>query len=206
MADSGDSVTKAPQIGDENPEAVAGMRVLRLCSVFEPVALSGRSARYDAIGGMQNHTAELSGQLDRMGARQLILTSRLDGPAGRARFRRGRARFGRRGQVMRRGRYAAGSRRSGRSAGKVRIIQPNGPWRVPRARLVLPPRNAPAGYTRASLARSRSGSSGPAPGKRSPKVTRPTRASASEPDAGGVQKRRARCGGYRRWPARAGRR
>ena len=62
MADSGDSVTKAPQIGDENPEAVAGMRVLRLCSVFEPVALSGRSARYDAIGGMQNHTAELSRQ------------------------------------------------------------------------------------------------------------------------------------------------
>ena len=30
MADSGDSVTKVPQIGDENPEAVAGMRVLRL--------------------------------------------------------------------------------------------------------------------------------------------------------------------------------
>jgi glycogen synthase len=45
---------------------------------------------------MQNHTAELSRQLDRMGARQLILTSRLDGPAGRARF-------GRRGQVMRTG-------------------------------------------------------------------------------------------------------
>lgn len=93
MADSSDSVTKVPQIGDENPEAVAGMRVLRLRSVFEPVALSGRSARYDTIGGMQNHTAELSRQLDRMGVRQLILTSRLDGPADRARF-------GRRGQVM----------------------------------------------------------------------------------------------------------
>jgi hypothetical protein len=30
---------------------------------------------------MQNHTAELSRHLDKMGARQLILTSRLDGPA-----------------------------------------------------------------------------------------------------------------------------
>jgi glycogen synthase len=72
------------------------MRVLRLCSAFEPAALSARSAAYDAIGGMQNHVAELSRCLDRMGARQLILTSRLDGPAGRAGF-------GRHGQVIRTG-------------------------------------------------------------------------------------------------------
>ena len=156
MADSGDSVTKAPQIGDENPEAVAGMRVLRLCSVFEPVALSGRSARYDAIGGMRNHTAELSRQLDRMGVRQLILTSRLDGPADRARFGRPRQvrpaapgsaggdRFGRRGQVMRRGRYAAGSRRvQGGTPGKSRSFSPNGPWCVPRARLCAPAAKRP---------------------------------------------------------------
>jgi glycosyltransferase involved in cell wall biosynthesis len=73
-----------------------GMRVLRLCSVFEPAALSGRSAAYDAIGGMHNHTAELSRHLDKMGARQLVLTSRLDGPAGRTGF-------GRHGQIVRTG-------------------------------------------------------------------------------------------------------
>ena len=72
------------------------MRVLRLCSVFEPATLSGRSAGYDAIGGMPDHTAELSRHLDRMGAVQLILTSRLDGPACRTGF-------GRRGQVARTG-------------------------------------------------------------------------------------------------------
>ena len=55
------------------------------CSVFEPATLSGRSAGYDAIGGMHNHTAELSRHLDKMGAVQLVLTSRLDGPAGTGR-------------------------------------------------------------------------------------------------------------------------
>ena len=63
--------------------------------MFEPAALSGRSAAYDAIGGMHNHTAELSRHLDKMGARQLVLTSRLDGPA--------RAGFVRPGQVVRTG-------------------------------------------------------------------------------------------------------
>lgn len=75
-------MTGLPELGDRGTEVLGGMRVLRLCSVFEPAALSDRSARYDAIGGMQNHTAELSRQLDRMGAVQLVLTSRLDGPAG----------------------------------------------------------------------------------------------------------------------------
>ena len=67
MAGSGDSVTGLPGLGG-GPVLLDGMRVLRLCSVFEPAALSDRSARYDAIGGMQNHTAELSWQLNRMGA------------------------------------------------------------------------------------------------------------------------------------------
>jgi hypothetical protein len=88
MADSGDSVTGLPEPGGRGPVILDGMRVLRLCSVFEPAALSGRSAAFDAIGGMHNHTAELSRHLDRMGARQLVLTSRLAsrrrpaGPAG----------------------------------------------------------------------------------------------------------------------------
>src|SRR5439155_23779379 len=96
MSDSGDSVPGLPEPGGSGPVILDGMRVLRLCSVFEPAALSGRSAGYDAIGGMQNHTAELSRRVDRMGAAQLILTSRLDGPAGRAGF-------GRLGMVVRTG-------------------------------------------------------------------------------------------------------
>jgi hypothetical protein len=76
MAEGGDSVAGLPEPGGGGPVVLDGMRLLRLCSVFEPAALSQRSADYDAIGGMQNHTAELSRQLDRMGAVQLVLTSR----------------------------------------------------------------------------------------------------------------------------------
>ena len=96
MGDSGDSVTGPAEPGGSGAVVLDGMRVLRLCSVFEPAALSETSAGYDAIGGMHNHAAELSRQLDRMGAVQLILTSRLDGPPGRTRF-------GQRGQVVRTG-------------------------------------------------------------------------------------------------------
>jgi glycogen(starch) synthase len=85
-------------VGAPEPGApdLAGLRVLRICSVFEPAALNPGAARYDAIGGMQNHTAELSRCLDRMGIRQLVLTSRLDGPPGRTEF-------GRYGRVVRTG-------------------------------------------------------------------------------------------------------
>ena len=96
MVGGGDSVTGVPELGSGGPVVLDGMRVLRLCSVFEPAALSERSAGYDAIGGMHNHAAELSRHLDRMGARQLILTSRLDGPVGRTGF-------GRQGQIVRTG-------------------------------------------------------------------------------------------------------
>ena len=51
--------------------------VLRLCSVFEPVRVDGRSARYDPIGGMQNHTATLTRCLDAQGHAQTVVTSRL---------------------------------------------------------------------------------------------------------------------------------
>jgi glycogen synthase len=72
------------------------MRVLRLCSVFEPRSLAPGSAAYDPIGGMQNHVAELTRCLDRLGVAQLVVTSRLAGPADTARF-------GVRGQVVRTG-------------------------------------------------------------------------------------------------------
>src|ERR671920_376777 len=54
------------------------IRVLRLCSVFEPPpsALVGRGVKFDPIGGMQNHTAELTRALDRRGVEQTVLTTR----------------------------------------------------------------------------------------------------------------------------------
>jgi glycogen(starch) synthase len=58
--------------------APPGLRVLRLCSVFEPPAsaLTGRGARFDPIGGMQEHTGSLTRVLDRRGVRQCVLTTR----------------------------------------------------------------------------------------------------------------------------------
>src|SRR5215212_1946218 len=54
------------------------IRVLRICSVFEPPpsALVGRGVKFDPIGGMQNHTAELTRALDRRGVLQTVLTTR----------------------------------------------------------------------------------------------------------------------------------
>src|SRR2546423_9320238 len=72
------------------------LRVLRLCSVFEPRELSPAWVAYDPIGGMQNHAAELTRCLDRLGVGQLVVTSRLAGPADTVRF-------GAHGQVIRAG-------------------------------------------------------------------------------------------------------
>ena len=54
------------------------LRVLRLCSVFEPPpsALDGRGAQCDPIGGMQEHTGSLTRALDRRGVVQIVLTAR----------------------------------------------------------------------------------------------------------------------------------
>ncbi|TFV58573.1 glycosyltransferase family 1 protein [Geodermatophilus sp. DF01-2] len=67
-----------------------GRHVLRLCSVFEPLpargdtsAVDGRAARFDPIGGMQNHTATLTRCLDAQGSVQTVVTSRLAGRRGR---------------------------------------------------------------------------------------------------------------------------
>jgi glycogen(starch) synthase len=77
--------------------SISGMlRVLRLCSVFEPRELSPAWVAYDPIGGMQNHAAELTRCLDRLGVAQLVVTSRLAGPADSVRF-------GAHGQVIRTG-------------------------------------------------------------------------------------------------------
>jgi glycosyltransferase involved in cell wall biosynthesis len=54
------------------------LRVLRLCSVFEPPssALNGRGARFDPVGGMQDHTGALTRVLQRQGVVQVVLTTR----------------------------------------------------------------------------------------------------------------------------------
>ncbi|SHN54900.1 Glycosyltransferase involved in cell wall bisynthesis [Geodermatophilus obscurus] len=69
------------------------VHVLRLCSVFEPLpsgeaAVDGRSARYDPIGGMQNHTATLTRCLDAQAHVQTVVTSRLAGGRGVTRLGR----------------------------------------------------------------------------------------------------------------------
>jgi glycogen(starch) synthase len=60
------------------PHFANRIRVLRLCSVFEPPpsALVGKGVKFDPIGGMQNHTAELTRALDRRGIVQTVLTTR----------------------------------------------------------------------------------------------------------------------------------
>jgi glycogen(starch) synthase len=63
--------------------ALAGtrLRVLRLCTAFMPPkrVLAGKGHRFDPIGGMQNHTAELTRALDSHGVIQTIVTTRLPG-------------------------------------------------------------------------------------------------------------------------------
>ena len=67
--------SSTPLRDEEDPTA---MRVLRLCSVFEPPtsAIAGKGASFDPIGGMQNHTAELTRALDRRGVVQTVVTTR----------------------------------------------------------------------------------------------------------------------------------
>ncbi|PRY49988.1 glycosyltransferase involved in cell wall biosynthesis [Geodermatophilus tzadiensis] len=84
------------------PRPAADLHVLRLCSVFEPPEtrrragpgalpgeLDSRAARFDPIGGMQNHTATLTRCLDARGVRQTVVTARLAGPRGTTPLGRG---------------------------------------------------------------------------------------------------------------------
>ena len=66
-------------------------RILRLCSVFEPPAgvLNEDSRRLDPIGGMQNHTAELTRGLAARGLTQTVVTARPPGAPRRHRFAEG---------------------------------------------------------------------------------------------------------------------
>jgi glycogen synthase len=78
---------QAPSVGGEGDTVGGPLRVLRLCSVFEPAGGGGRvAARFDPVGGMQTHTGELTRALDRRGVRQLVVTTRPPGAPRRERF------------------------------------------------------------------------------------------------------------------------
>jgi glycogen(starch) synthase len=72
------SLTTLP---DGDARARDRIAVLRLCSVFEPPPHVDPAtvAGFDPVGGMQNHTAALTGQLDRLGFEQTIVTTRPPG-------------------------------------------------------------------------------------------------------------------------------
>jgi glycosyltransferase involved in cell wall biosynthesis len=84
----------------EPEERVVAVHVLRLCSVFEPATgagwpgggprreLDARTARFDPIGGMQNHAAALTRSLDAQAVRQTVVTSRLAAPRSTTRLGR----------------------------------------------------------------------------------------------------------------------
>src|ERR671933_850757 len=61
------------------------LRVLRLCSVFRSsdTSFDSGARRFDPIGGMQNHTFELTTRLDQRGVAQTVITARRPGSANR---------------------------------------------------------------------------------------------------------------------------
>lgn len=84
LAASASLPVRAGFIRPRDPVRVApkssSLRVLRLCSTFEAPAGRGHAdARFDPIGGMQNHTGELTRELDRRGIVQTIVTARRPG-------------------------------------------------------------------------------------------------------------------------------
>lgn len=65
----------------------AGMRVVRLCSVFgSPGDVEAGDPRFDPVGGLQTHTRELTRALDSTGVSQCVVTSRPPGGPRRERF------------------------------------------------------------------------------------------------------------------------
>jgi 2-deoxystreptamine N-acetyl-D-glucosaminyltransferase/2-deoxystreptamine glucosyltransferase len=112
--------------------------VLRLCSVFEPLPaprrspgslpgeLDARTARFDPVGGMQNHTAALTRCLDALGLAQTVVTSRLAGP-------RGTTEVGRAARVVRTGLPLARLRQLWAPAALPAALRPGAPVDVVHA-------------------------------------------------------------------------
>jgi glycogen(starch) synthase len=93
-------------------------RVLRLASVF-PVPDRGLAAvGYDPVGGMQNHTGQLSAELDRLGVPQTVLTAYRPGAPRRQPL-------GARGEVLRVGVATRWLRQGyGPAAARVAVTRP----------------------------------------------------------------------------------
>ena len=64
------------------------LRVLRICSVFEVQGrgLAGRGTRFDPVGGMQNHTSQITRRLDALGVSQTVVTAHRPGAPRRERI------------------------------------------------------------------------------------------------------------------------
>lgn len=68
------TVVPAPE-PPARPRPAARPRVLRLASVFPVPDAALGAAGFDPVGGMQNHTGQLSAELDRLGVPQTVLTA-----------------------------------------------------------------------------------------------------------------------------------
>lgn len=116
---------------DAGPVAVPGdgPRVLRIASVFPvPDELLRRDRAYDPVGGMQNHTGQLSAELDRLGVVQTVLTA----------YRPGAPRsepLGRHGRVLRVGVPARHLRQGFGPAAAVALARLPGPYDLVHAHL-----------------------------------------------------------------------
>jgi glycogen synthase len=78
---SGPERVRARAVPASMPDDGPPLTVLRICSVFEPpdAALTGRGTRFDPVGGMQNHTGQLTRALDRRCIRHIVVTHRPPG-------------------------------------------------------------------------------------------------------------------------------
>jgi glycogen synthase len=77
------SLLPSPAAAAARDEPAPPPRVLRLASVFPVPDGALTAAGFDPVGGMQNHTGQLSAELDRLGVSQTVLTAYRPGAARR---------------------------------------------------------------------------------------------------------------------------
>src|SRR5918993_3448131 len=112
-----------PRAGSRPPP-----RVLRLASVFPVPDTALGATAYDPVGGMQNHTGQLSAELDRLGVHQTVVTA----------YRPGALRdepLGDRGRVLRVGVATRRLRQGFGAAAAVALARLPGPYDLVHAHL-----------------------------------------------------------------------